>query len=98
MQNPDILKELGPIKKDKLLVGFCAETSSLKEKAEEKLKEKNLDLIVANDITLEGAGFAVDTNVVLLMDRNGKLISLDMRSKREVAGRVWDKVKELMPT
>ncbi len=97
VQNPDILKELGPIKKDKLLVGFCAETSSLKEKAEEKLKKKNLDLIVANDITLEGAGFGVDTNIVLLMDRGGEMTSLDRRSKREVAGKVWDKVKELMP-
>ena len=96
VQNPDILQELGRIKKDKLLVGFCAETSRLKEKAEEKLKEKNLDLIVANDITLEGAGFGVDTNIVLLMDRDGELISLDRRSKREVAGKVWDKVKELM--
>ncbi len=96
VQNPDILEELGRIKKDKLLVGFCAETSRLKEKAEEKLKEKNLDLIVANDITLEGAGFGVDTNIVLLMDRDGELISLDRRSKREVAGKVWDKVKELM--
>jgi phosphopantothenoylcysteine decarboxylase/phosphopantothenate--cysteine ligase len=98
VRNPDILKELGRIKKDKLLVGFCAETSSLKKKAEEKLKEKNLDLIVANDITLEGAGFGVDTNIVLLMDRNGEVISLDRRSKREVAEKVWDKVKELMPT
>ena len=98
VQNPDILKELGRIKKDKLLVGFCAETSRLKEKAEEKLKEKNLDLIVANDITLEGAGFGVDTNIVLLIDRDGEVISLERRSKREVAGKVWDKVKELMPT
>jgi phosphopantothenoylcysteine decarboxylase/phosphopantothenate--cysteine ligase len=97
VQNPDILKELGPIKKDKLLVGFCVEISSLKEKAEEKLKKKNLDLIVANDITLEGAGFGVDTNIVLLMDRGGEMTSLDRRSKREVAGKVWDKVKELMP-
>jgi len=97
VQNPDILKELGRIKKDKLLVGFCAETSSLKEKSEEKLKEKNLDLIVANDITLKGAGFGVDTNIVLLMDRDGEMTSLDRRSKREVAGKVWDKVKELMP-
>ena len=97
VQNPDILKELGRIKKNKVLVGFCAETSRLKEKAKEKLKEKNLDLIVANDITLEGAGFGVDTNIVLLMDRDGEVISLDRRSKREVAGKVWDKVKELMP-
>ncbi len=98
VQNPDILEELGRIKKDKLLVGFCAETSGLKEKAKEKLEEKNLDLIVANDITLEGAGFGGDTNIVLLIDRDGEVTSLDRRSKREVARKIWDKVKELMPT
>jgi len=54
-------------------------------------------LIVPNDITLEGAGFGVDTNIVLLIDRDGEMISLDRRSKREVARKIWDKVKELMP-
>ena len=97
VQNPDILQELGRNKGDKFLVGFCAETSGLKEKAKEKLEEKNLDLVVANDITLEGAGFGGDTNVVLLVGRDGEAISLDRRSKREVAGKVWDKVKEFMP-
>ena len=55
-------------------------------------------MIVANDITLEGAGFGGDTNVVLLVGKDGEAISLDRRSKREVARKIWDKVKEFMPT
>jgi len=95
VQNLDILRELGKIKGDKLLVGFCAETENLEEEAKKKLREKNLDLVVANDITLEGAGFGVDTNIVTLIDRQGKLIRFSRRSKREVAKIVWDKLKEL---
>jgi len=95
VQNLDILRELGKIKRDKLLVGFCAETENLEEEAKKKLREKNLDLVVANDITLKGAGFGVDTNIVTLIDRQEKLIRFSRRSKREVAKIVWDKLKEL---
>ena len=67
-RNPDILKELGEKRHNHILVGFAAETSELMENAEVKLKEKNLDLIVANDVTQAGAGFGVDTNIVKILD------------------------------
>ena len=60
------------------------------------MKEKNLDLIVANDITLEGAGFEEETNIVTLIDKNGKIEYLAKRSKREIAVKIWDKVKNLL--
>ena len=96
VQNPDILKELGERKKDKILIGFCAEVENIEEEAKKKLKEKNLDLIVANDITLEGAGFEEETNIVTLIDKNGKIEYLAKRSKREIAVKIWDKVKNLL--
>ncbi len=96
VQNPDILKELGEKKANKILVGFCAETKDLEKEARKKLMTKDLDLVVANDITLEGAGFEVDTNVVTLIDGEGKKEALSKRSKREVAQKVWDKIKWLM--
>ena len=96
VQNPDILRELGEKKRDKILVGFCAETKDLEREAKKKLEAKNLDLVVANDLTLEGAGFGVDTNVVTLIDKKGEVEHLPKRSKREVAKRVWDKIKKLM--
>jgi len=96
VQNPDILRELGEKKRDKILVGFCAETKDLEREAKKKLEAKNLDLVVANDLTLEGAGFEVDTNVVTLIDKKGEVEHLSKRSKREVAKRIWDKIKKLM--
>ncbi len=95
VQNPDILKKLGEKKKDEILVGFCAETKDLEKEAQKKLKEKNLDLIVANDITLKGAGFGTDTNIVTLIDKNGKIEHLSKRSKREIAVKIWDKVRNI---
>jgi len=96
VQNPDILRELGEKKGNKILVGFCAETDDLEEEARRKLKLKNLDLIVANDITLPGAGFGVDTNIVVLIDRNGNIEHLSRRSKREVAEKIWDRISWLL--
>ena len=96
VQNPDILKELGQRKESKILVGFCAETKDLEKEAHRKLREKSLDLIVANDITEEGAGFKGDTNIVTLINNKGKVEHLSRRSKREVARAVWNKIKELM--
>jgi len=95
VQNPDILKKLGEKKKDKILIGFCAETKDLEKEAKKKLKEKNLDLIAVNDITLEGAGFGTDTNIVTLIDKNGKIEHLSKRSKREIAAKIWDKIGDL---
>ncbi len=96
VQNPDILKELGEKKSDKILVGFCAETKDLEKEARKKLITKGLNLVVANNVTLEGAGFEVDTNIVTLIDKEGKKEALPRRSKREVAQKVWDKIKWLM--
>ncbi|MCD6318785.1 bifunctional phosphopantothenoylcysteine decarboxylase/phosphopantothenate--cysteine ligase CoaBC [Candidatus Aerophobetes bacterium] len=94
-RTPDILAKLGRIKQDKILVGFCAETKDLEKEAKKKLKLKNLDLIVANNISSPGAGFAVDTNVVSLIDKKGEVKSFPKLTKREVAEKIWDKIKEM---
>jgi phosphopantothenoylcysteine decarboxylase / phosphopantothenate---cysteine ligase len=86
----DILKELGQRKDGKLLVGFAAETDNLAANAEKKLREKNLDIIVANDVTKEGSGFDGDTNIVTILDRRGARRSLPLMSKDEVADQIFD--------
>lgn len=86
----DILAALGAIKGARVLVGFAAETEKLLDHAHEKLTKKNLDLIVANDVTAEGAGFDVDTNRVTLLKADGTKESLPLLSKREVADRILD--------
>ena len=91
----DILAGLGAIKGKKILVGFAAETDDVIENAKKKLKQKNLDLIVANDITVPGSGFGTDTNIVYLFDRNGREESLPMMDKDAVADRILDRVREL---
>ncbi len=90
--NPDILHEAGQRKEKRLLIGFAAETESLLANARKKLEEKNLDLIVANDVRLPGAGFQVDTNVVKLIDRSGKVEELSLMSKEDLADCVLDRV------
>jgi phosphopantothenoylcysteine decarboxylase / phosphopantothenate---cysteine ligase len=86
----DILKELGQRRDGRLLVGFAAETGNLDANAEKKLREKNLDMIVANDVTAEGSGFDGDTNIVTIFDRRGTTRSLPLMSKDEVAEEVLD--------
>ncbi|MBC7075542.1 MAG: bifunctional phosphopantothenoylcysteine decarboxylase/phosphopantothenate--cysteine ligase CoaBC [Syntrophomonadaceae bacterium] len=94
---PDILKELGKKKRDhQIMVGFAAETENLIENARKKLESKNLDFIVANDVTVEGAGFASDTNIVTFIFRNGDITSLPKMSKEEVAAAILNQVVELM--
>ncbi len=93
--NPDILREAGQRKERRLLIGFAAETESLLANARKKLAEKNLDLIVANDVSLPGAGFSVDTNIVKLIDRSGKIEELPLMSKEDLADRVLDRVLHL---
>ena len=88
--NPDILKEIGARKNGKMLVGFAAETEELIANAEKKLKEKNLDIIVANNISDAGAGFDVDTNVATILDRTGTVRSLPLMSKDELAEQIFD--------
>jgi len=97
-KNPDILKELGKKKAHRILVGFAAETSELTENAEQKLREKNLDLIVANDVTQPGAGFGVDTNIVKIIDARGRVRKLPLMLKDDVATLVLDQVVKLVKT
>ena len=95
VKNPDILLELGQRKKKQILVGFAAETQMVEENAIGKLKKKNLDMIVANDVTAEGAGFSVDTNIVTLITAEG-LQNYPKMPKSEVAKIILDKVSELI--
>ena len=88
--NPDILKELGRRKDGKLLIGFAAETGNLDANAEKKLREKNLDMIVANDVTKQGSGFDGDTNIATIIDRRGATHSLPLMSKDELADQIFD--------
>jgi phosphopantothenoylcysteine decarboxylase/phosphopantothenate--cysteine ligase len=90
---PDIL---GSIKGNLIKVGFAAESSNLVENARQKLKHKGLDFIVANDITTKDSGFGTDTNRVTIIDRQGKVDSLPLMPKREVADKVLDKVAKLL--
>ena len=95
VQNPDVAKELGRIKKDgQILVAFAAETDDVLGNAQAKLIKKNADLIVANDVTQTGAGFGVDTNCVTLISRND-VRSLPMMSKLDVGHAILDRVLEL---
>ena len=93
IRTPDILTE---VKGDFLKVGFAAESENVVENARQKLEKKQLDIIVANDITDLSSGFGVDTNKVTLIDRNGKIENLPLLSKREVADKILDKVVELL--
>jgi phosphopantothenoylcysteine decarboxylase/phosphopantothenate--cysteine ligase len=94
-KNPDILAELGQQKGELVLVGFAAETERLLVHAAEKLQKKNLDLIVANDITREGAGFDGDTNIVKFLSADGQVEELEQMSKKEVARQLLDRVVPL---
>jgi phosphopantothenoylcysteine decarboxylase/phosphopantothenate--cysteine ligase len=91
----DIPAELGGEKASRTLVGFAAETDSVAEHARGKLARKSADLIVANDVTREGAGFDTDTNIVTLYRRDGREVSLPKLSKFDVANRIFDHVLEI---
>lgn len=94
-KNPDILKELGARKKQQILVGFAAETQNLLENAREKIVKKNLDMIVANDVTAAGAGFNADTNIVKFLFPDGRVCSLEQMPKTAVAEKLLDTVLEI---
>jgi len=96
-RNPDILAELGRQKGNRILVGFAAETEELLKHAREKLTGKNLDMIVANDVTQEGAGFDGDTNIVRLMTADGGVEELPQMTKGEVAEALLDRIANLLP-
>jgi len=93
---PDILAEVGKRKGRRILVGFAAETEDLVENARKKLQRKNLDLMVANDVSQPDAGFDADTNAVKILDAQGKVEELPVQSKRSVADRVLDRVVGLL--
>ncbi len=92
-RNPDILLELGQKKRQQVLVGFAAETTKLEEYARGKLAKKNLDFIVANDVSRPDAGFAVDTNCAKLFMRDGTVCDCPLSSKAELAGVILDHVR-----
>ena len=94
-RNPDILAELGEIKGSRILVGFAAETEDLVGNAGKKLAGKNLDMVVANDISLAGAGFNVDTNIVKLLFADGKVEDLPLMGKQELADIILDRASGL---
>ncbi len=95
-KNPDILKELGTKKRaDQILVGFAAETQNLLEYAKDKLEKKNLDMIVANDVSRKDAGFNTDTNLVKLLYRNGTVDELPLMSKHQLADELLNRVLRL---
>jgi phosphopantothenoylcysteine decarboxylase / phosphopantothenate---cysteine ligase len=91
----DILAEIAPRKGSRILVGFAAETERVVANAERKLTEKHLDLIVANDVAGAETGFAVDTNAVTIIDRDGQHETVPLMSKAEVAHRILDRVVAL---
>jgi phosphopantothenoylcysteine decarboxylase/phosphopantothenate--cysteine ligase len=92
---PDILAEVGREKGSRILVGFAAETERVAENAKDKLARKGADIIVANDVSQEGAGFDIDTNIVTMYLRDGREIPLPKMSKFEVANRILDQVLSL---
>jgi phosphopantothenoylcysteine decarboxylase/phosphopantothenate--cysteine ligase len=95
-RNKDVAYEIGKNKKDKVLVAFAAETNDLVKHAKGKITKKNLDFIVANDLTQEGAGFKADTNIVKIIDREGSIEEYPIMKKEEVANIILDKVKNIL--
>lgn len=95
-KNPDIAAYFGKIKEHRIMVGFAAETNNIAEYAALKMKEKNLDFIVANDITQDGAGFKGDTNIATIYDASGQVESLPLMSKADLSSLILDKVKSIL--
>jgi phosphopantothenoylcysteine decarboxylase/phosphopantothenate--cysteine ligase len=93
MPTPDILLEASKTKSRQMVVGFAAESQNVVQSAQEKLNKKNLDLIVANDISAPGIGFQSDSNQVTLIDKAGKIDSLPRLSKREIADVLLDRIR-----
>ena len=92
----DILFELGQKKKKQILIGFAAETEQVDEYAQGKLKRKNADMIVANNVTAEGAGFGTDTNIVTFFKKDGSLEKLPLMSKKDVAVKILEEAAILL--
>jgi len=93
---PDVLKELGRKKGRKVLVGFAAETENVVDNAFKKLKDKNLDLIIANDVTAEGVGFESNFNQVSVVSPDGKSVQTEKMTKVEISQVIMDKIEEIV--
>jgi phosphopantothenoylcysteine decarboxylase/phosphopantothenate--cysteine ligase len=93
--NPDIVKELGQMKDGKFLIGFAAETEDLAANAAKKLRDKNLDMIVANNVAQAGSGFDGDTNIATILDSRGGSRALPLMTKDELADRIFDHLLDL---
>lgn len=91
----DIAKTLGQYKKNQKLIIFAAETNDLEINAKEKCKSKNADMVVANDVTQQGAGFGADTNIVSLILSNGEVIKHEKMTKYQVANKILDQLKNM---
>lgn len=95
IKNPDIAKAVGNVKGDKKLVIFAAETNDLIENASGKLMNKGADIVVANDVTKEGAGFGTDTNIATIIRKDGVIKPLEKMPKRELADVILDNILEI---
>ena len=96
VKNTDILKELGKVKTRQILVGFAAETRDLVENAQKKVRQKNLDMIVANIVGDKSSGFGIDTNIVKFLYKNGEREDLPSMPKENVAMLLLDRIKDMM--
>jgi phosphopantothenoylcysteine decarboxylase/phosphopantothenate--cysteine ligase len=96
VQTPDILRKLGKRKAGKILVGFAAETKDIIKNAQEKMREKGLDLIVANDVTKNDIGFDSNFNQVSIIAPQGKVIKTEKMSKREISQIIFDKIEDII--
>ncbi|EJV81998.1 bifunctional phosphopantothenoylcysteine decarboxylase/phosphopantothenate--cysteine ligase CoaBC [Bacillus mycoides] len=92
----DILKTLGEKKDRQLLIGFAAETTNIEEYATRKLREKNANMIVANDVKAQGAGFGTDTNIVTMYRKDGEIIELPLLTKKEVAREILKQIEMML--
>ncbi len=95
VRNPDIISEIGEQKGNRILVGFAMESENLIENAKGKLLAKNMDMIIANDLTQEGAGFQTDTNIIKILDRDGGIEALPIMDKVDAANRILDRIRDM---
>lgn len=95
-KTPDIIGELSGLKEDRIIVGFAAETENLIEHAQDKLRRKDLDIIVANNVSKPGIGFNADDNEVSIIEREGRIKEVPRKSKDEIAHIILDSIKKLL--
>jgi phosphopantothenoylcysteine decarboxylase/phosphopantothenate--cysteine ligase len=96
VQTQDILKKLGEKKEDRILIGFAAETENVQANASQKIADKNLDFIVANNVADETIGFESDYNQVIFVYPDGQTSKTDRMSKIDISRLIWDRVEDLL--